>query len=129
MATGPASSMLDRLAASGAVWRGTSGAGLKTEASGIVALDTRLPGGGWPAGALSELLIPAHGIGELSLVLPTLARLTQAGRHAAFVAPPHLPYPPALAQAGVVLERSLVVEPKTADETLWAIEQLLRTSA
>jgi cell division inhibitor SulA len=123
------SALLERLTASGAIWRGTSGAGLRAEPSGIAALDTRLPGGGWPAGALSELLIPAHGIGELSLALPLLARLTQAGRHAAFVAPPHIPYAPALARAGVALERTLVVEPKTADETIWATEQLLRTAA
>jgi hypothetical protein len=129
MANTPNPALLDQLAASGAVWRGTSGSGLRVEASGIAALDARLPGGGWPAGALSELLIPAHGIGEVSLALPAVARLTQAGRHAAFVAPPHIPYAPALAQAGVVLERTLIVEPKTADETVWTIEQLLRTSA
>lgn len=121
--------LLDQLAARGAVWRGTAGTGLRVEPSGIAALDAHLPGGGWPAGALSELLIPAHGIGELSLALPAVARLTQAGRHAAFIAPPHLPYAPALAQAGVVLERTLIVEPPSADETVWAVEQLLRTSA
>jgi hypothetical protein len=125
----PATSLLDTLAARGEVWRGTSGTGLRAEPTGIAALDAHLPGGGWPAGALSELLIPAHGIGEFSLALPALARLTQAGRHAALVAPPHLPYAPALAQAGLVLERTLVIEPKTPEEALWAAEQLLRTSA
>jgi len=122
-------SLLDRLTAGGAVWRGTSGAGLRTEPSGIPVLDAQLPGGGWPAGAISELLIPAHGIGELGLALPALARLTQAGRLAAFVAAPHLPYAPALAQAGLDLDRCLVIESKTADETVWAAEQLLRSGA
>lgn len=124
-----ASPTLESLRQQGAVWRGTSGAGLRALPSGIATLDARLPGGGWPAGALSELLIPAHGIGELSLALPLAARVTQSGRLAAFVAPPLLPYAPALAQAGCVLERTLIVEPKTADEAVWAAEQLLRSPA
>ena len=129
MASRPNPAMLEQLASSGVEWRGTSGTGLRVEPSGVAALDARLPGGGWPAGALSELLIPTHGIGEVTLVLPTLARLPQAGRHAAIIAPPHVPSAPALAQAGVILERTLVVEPKTADEAVWVTEQLLRTSA
>ena len=34
--------------------------------------DAELPGGGWPAGALIELLADRPGIGELSLPLPLL---------------------------------------------------------
>ena len=117
------------LAARSDVWRGAHGGRPPTEPSGIASLDARLPGGGWPLGALSELLLEANGIGELQLLLPLLARLTQAGRHIACVAPPHIPYAPALARAGLWLPRTLVVEPRTADETLWAAEQLLRTPA
>jgi hypothetical protein len=125
----PQESLVAGLVARGALWRGTSGAGLPAQATGITALDTRLPGGGWPAGALSELLIQAHGIGELGLALPLLARLTKARQQVTFVAPPHIPYAPALAQAGVLANRVLVIEPKTDDEALWAAEQLLRTPA
>jgi hypothetical protein len=120
---------LDTLTARGQIWRGATGAQIRAEASGCAALDARLPGGGWPAGALSELFIETHGLGELSLALPLLARLSQAGRHVALVAPPQLPYAPALAQAGLALSHSLIVEPDTAEEALWAAEQLLRTPA
>ena len=44
-------------------------------ASGLEALDAQLPGGGWPLGALTEILLQHHGIGELQLLMPALARL------------------------------------------------------
>jgi len=59
----------------------------------VVALDAALPSGGWPESALTEFLLPADGIGELRLLLPTLARLTQAARDIVLIAPPYLPYP------------------------------------
>jgi protein ImuA len=152
MSQKPTQSLVDPLSAltaRGMVWRGTSGAQVRAISSGIHALDQRLPGGGWPLGALSELLIPAHGIGELSLMLPAAAKLTQSGQVVAFIAPPQLPYAPALAQAGLDLSRTLIIEPqpggqsrkpesspnsKTAEdgkkecakESIWAAEQLLR---
>jgi hypothetical protein len=67
----------------------------------------------------------AQGIGELSLVLPALARVTHANRYLAWIAPPWLPCPAALAQAGIVLERLLLVRADTPS-SLWAAEQLLR---
>ena len=44
-----------------------------TLASGFPRLDAELPGGGWPRGALTELLAEHEGIGELGLLLPALA--------------------------------------------------------
>ena len=41
--------------------------------SGFPELDRALPGGGWPQGALTELLSDEEGIGELRLLLPALA--------------------------------------------------------
>jgi cell division inhibitor SulA len=94
--------------------------------SGFAALDEVLPGGGWPQKALTEILFPRHGVGELSLLLPALARLSQGGRWIAFVAPPYLPYAPALARAGVDLSRLLLIHPKSTQDGLWAVEQTLR---
>jgi protein ImuA len=37
---------------------------------------SELPGGGWPRGGLTELLPVCRGVGELSLLLPALARLS-----------------------------------------------------
>jgi len=46
--------------------------------SGFAALDAVLPGGGWPAGTLTELLLPHPGVGEWRLLAPALAALQQA---------------------------------------------------
>ena len=67
--------------------------------SGFDELDRRLPRGGWPLGALIELLSVAQGIGELGLFLPALSRLAHSGRYIAWIAPPYLPYAPALVAA------------------------------
>ena len=70
-------------------------------------LDAELPGGGWPATALIEILPQHEGIGELRILGHTLARLSNEGRSLAWIAPPHLPYAPALQAAGIDLARLL----------------------
>jgi cell division inhibitor SulA/protein ImuA len=89
-------------------------------------LDQALPGGGWPTHALSEILGSREGIGELQLVLPALARLTSAAKRVVWLAPPHLPYAPALAAAGVDLAHLAVVRAPGRRDALWAAEQVLR---
>jgi cell division inhibitor SulA len=97
-------------------------AGLPT---GFSELDRCLPGAGWPAACLTELLPDQLGIGELSLLMPALARLSQERRWIAWIAPPHVPYAPALNAAGVDLSRQLVVHARDGLETHWAVEQAL----
>lgn len=94
---------------------------------GHTSLDARLPGGGLPCGALTEIRPEPRGCGELRLLLPLLAARTGAGERVAFVDPPHAPYAPALAAAGVHLDRVLVVQAETPAANLWAAEQLLRS--
>ena len=65
-------------------------------------LDGQLPGGGWPDSGLVELLPNESGIGELRLLMPALAKLSREARWIAWIAPPYLPYAPALASAGIV---------------------------
>lgn len=89
-------------------------------------LDAILPGGGWPAGAIVELMPTATGIGELRLVLPTLAQLSRTEHHVGFVSPPYVPFAPALAKQGIALERLVVIDARTTEDTLWAFEQTLR---
>lgn len=93
--------------------------------TGLAELDALLPGGGWPRGALSEILIEQDGIGECSLLLPALAALTQARRRVALVAPPYVPYAPALAAAGIDLAQLVHIDAGAAD-THWTAEQCLR---
>ena len=98
-------------------------------ATGFAQLDAVLPGGGWPVGAITELMPETQGIGELSLLMPALAQLSRAGRYFAWIAPPCLPYPPALAQHGLALDRLLLVQAHDARTVLWVAEQLLRCPA
>jgi hypothetical protein len=97
--------------------------------SGFAELDANLPGGGWPCGAIAELMSDAIGIGELGLLMPALSDLARAGRYIAWIAPPYLPYAPALAQRGLPLERMLLIRTQTLQQSLWATEQALRCPA
>jgi len=97
--------------------------------TGFAALDAELPGGGWPTGCLTECL-PAHeGIGELRILGPALAALSRAGKRLAWIAPPHLPYAPALDAAGIALPQLLIVRTASARDALWAAEQALASAA
>jgi cell division inhibitor SulA/protein ImuA len=118
------------------VWRGASGRSARAVLpSGFPTLDSRLPGGGWPRGALIEIFVSRYGIGELTLLIPALAALTravpgEAPKWVAWIAPPFIPYPPALTQRGVRIERLLMIHPSAARrDRLWAIEQVVRSGS
>ena len=102
------------------VWRGRAPSAASTTAlsTGWAALDAVLPGGGWPPAALTEILFPVDGVGELRLVWPSLA---QAWR-----------------RAGVVLDNLQIIKPhdgghggsdRAGRQALWAAEQCLRSAA
>ncbi|MGA7539681.1 MAG: translesion DNA synthesis-associated protein ImuA [Steroidobacteraceae bacterium] len=118
-----------------AIWRGRSAARIQTLSTGFPVLDEGLPGGGWPQAGLIEILPTCFGAGELSLLLPALAAVTQRpqARWCAWVAPPLQPFAPALAECGLALERMLVVRAQGKDaggkSALWAFEQTLRSGA
>jgi cell division inhibitor SulA/protein ImuA len=97
--------------------------------TGHAMLDAELPGGGWPRAALVEILTAYEGLGALRLVAPALARLSDTGRWLAFIAPPHVPYAPALVAMGIELTRVLVVHERDRKRMLWALEQSLRSGA
>jgi cell division inhibitor SulA len=97
--------------------------------SGFVALDRELPGGGWPQGSLTELLLDHQGIGELRLVLPALKRLVQAGQWIALIAPPHVPYAPAFAGHGIDPGRVVVIDTAEEKNRWWSAEQVLRANS
>jgi protein ImuA len=105
------------------------------QATGDALLDAHLPGGGWPVGALVELLQPAGVHSEWRLLLPALAACGRGP--VVMVGPPQLPFAPALSRLGLRSGRLLsVLASSTAGEgarikdeasgRLWATEQVLR---
>ena len=119
---------LDDMLASREVWRGQAMPASAVEpacATGLHALDDALPTRGWPR-ALTELLIPADGVGELHLLWPALARVSRDGGRIVLVAPPYVPYAPAWEAAGVQL-RMLQLVDATSTDALWAAEQCMRS--
>ena len=121
-----AEASLDHLLRRGLLWKGgeTPANGSRMLSSGFGELD-RITGGGWPAGALVEL-VSVSSLG-LSLLVPVLARLSAEPRWLAWVDPPWHPHAPALAARGIEVARLLRVKSRDGKEGLWAAEQLLRS--
>lgn len=122
-------STLATLLAHPAIWRGAQLGRVTTPSlpTGFPRLDAELPGGGWPTAALTEILPQHDGIGELRILGHALAGLSARGRWLAWIAPPYLPYAPALQAMGINLDRVLFIKTRSPRETLWAIEQTLRS--
>ena len=98
--------------------------------TGFDVLDQQLTGGGWPRGAMTEILTDdREGRDGLALVVPSLAALSRESRWIVLVAPPLIPYAPALVARGVNLSRLLLLHPRGQQEQLWALEQALRSDA
>jgi hypothetical protein len=109
------------------LWRGKQVAQpAHTLGTGHASLDESLPGNGWPVGAVTELIHATAGCGELSLLLPALARLSQDNHWIAMIDPPWIPYPSALHGSGMALEKLLLVRTQNRSESLWACEQVVR---
>src|SRR5438132_12373249 len=112
------------------LWRGDRLAPVERAVpSGFADLDEELPGGGWPQGALTELLLNEQGIGELRLLLPALRRLAKSGEWIALVAPPHIPYAPAFAAASIDPGRVIIIDTAQTKDRWWAAEQVLRANS
>jgi hypothetical protein len=123
--------VIDRLLSQPGLWRATSLERVtqKCVPSGFSALDAELPGGGWPIGALTELLLAHEGIGELRMLGRALAALSRNQQRLAWIAPPHQPFAPALAAAGIDLANLVIVRTACERDTLWASEQALSSGA
>src|SRR5271155_2915228 len=127
---------LDCILADARVWKlkdASAAPACPVWSTGKSALDARLPGGGWPTASLIEVLLDDTGLGEVQLFLPALVECQRRTGYGGsedvpwlvWIAPPHEPYAPALAQQGINLGRLLVVRPNSATEALWAAEQAL----
>jgi hypothetical protein len=108
-------------------------------ASSFAVLDAFLPWRGWPVGAMTEIMTDITGCGELSLILPAMARLTQEKRQIICIGAPHELFAPALVStetgagfaAGVDISRVTQINAancsKKHKDNLWSTEQILKT--
>ena len=111
-------------------------------ASGYSELDAQLPGGGWPARVLTELLLPHAGVGELRLLAPALAALQRRQRSLMWFDPPAAPCAWALGALDIDVGQLVVVHSRSARapalkgrarallpaaDLLWALEQALKS--
>ena len=111
------------------VWRGDElgTADMQVVGTGHAALDTELPGGGWPIGAMTEVLQHRPEAHVWQLLLPALARAVQArSGPVVLVGAPHEPFGPSLAAAGLPTEALMWVRSEASAARLWACQQALR---
>lgn len=126
------------------VWRAgeLGSASLQAVDTGYAALNQVLPGGGWPQGALVELLQPQAGLHEWGLLAPALAAVqavvqtatlaaipkTSSPRLVVLIGPPYGPFGPALAARQLDMRQLLCVQarPGDAPALLWATREALQ---
>jgi protein ImuA len=111
------------------LWRASQLARSSTHCvdTGHAALSAQLPGGGWPTGALVDLLLQQPGIGELRLLRPALAEV--AKRRIVLLQPPHPPQALAMAALGVPPADLIWLRAGQTADALWAAEQVLRSGS
>lgn len=111
------------------LWRASQLARGRTNCidTGHSALSSQLPNGGWPKGALVELLVQQPGIGEMRLLAPALKAV--ADRRVILLQPPHVPQALSLAALGVPPASAIWLRADRTADALWAAEQVLRSGS
>ena len=118
--------------ANAGVWRAgeLGGAESRVVQTGFSALDAVLPGGGWPLGALTEVLQPQAGVHEWGLVAAALAGLQLAAPQQllALAGAPYVPFGPALGARQLNMQRLLCIGARQGDAPalLWATREALQ---
>lgn len=115
----------------GRIWRGDTlgSAADSVIPSGFDELDKELPGGGWPTRNLTELLLTAEGLGEISLLGPSLEQITGNGRNILLVGPPYIPYMHAWENLHIDSGRIVMARLYKPAERLWVLEQGIKSAA
>ncbi len=87
-------------------------------ASGHAPLDAELPGGGWPVGAMSEILLPATAHPEWALIGKALVQALNGGggvggtlQRAVLVSPPMEVFTPVMAHMGIAVQQLCCIQP------------------
>lgn len=114
-----------------AIWRGNELGSPVTSviSSGFTALDTELPGGGWPCRSLTEVLQPQPSVAEWRLLAPAMRRVVHLGQDVVVVGPPKHPHLPGLRHVGLDERRLVWIQSEAPAERLWVTEQLIKANA
>jgi protein ImuA len=115
----------------GRIWRGDAlgSAADPVVSSGFDELDKELPGGGWPTRNLTELLLTAEGVGEISLLGPSLGQIAGSGKNILLVGPPYIPYMHAWENLDIDSRRIVMARVYKPAERLWVFEQGIKSAA
>jgi protein ImuA len=113
-----------------ALWRATQLARAKgrTVDTGYAALSDELPGGGWPLGTMTELLLQQAGIGEMRLLGPAMAAVSNK-RPIALIAPQQIPNAHGYAYMGIDPGKLMWLKAAKSSDALWSAEQILRAGS
>ncbi|QOV90840.1 ImuA family protein [Humisphaera borealis] len=95
--------------------------------TGLALLDAAAPGGAFELGVVHELLYPPRGSPPrtFALLLAIAAARARAGP-VIWSDPQATLYPPAIARAGLPLDRLLILRPRSPADELWAATQCMR---
>ncbi|MFM2484096.1 translesion DNA synthesis-associated protein ImuA [Celerinatantimonas yamalensis] len=97
--------------------------------SGYPTLDNQLIDHGWSCDSINEIYVESPGLGELQLVAPVLAELSEQKRWIIWIAPPAIPNAPALRQLNINIDRILIVHSDSKKDRFWALEQALQSGS
>ncbi|AKJ28860.1 translesion DNA synthesis-associated protein ImuA [Caldimonas brevitalea] len=100
----------------------------RTVSTGFAPLDQELPGGGWPCGAVTEILQPHPALAEWRLLAPALRALSLAKRPLWLVGAPMIPFCPGLRDAGIDENQLIRVDAQAPAQRLWATEQAVKAT-
>ena len=94
--------------------------------TGFTGLNGLLPNGGWPRKSMTEIVVPDWGHGELQILLPLLRHVQSLEKQIAFIAPPFIPYAPALEQSGLNLDRLIVIDSGLPAKDIWWVAEKIQ---
>jgi protein ImuA len=98
-------------------------------ATGVEQLDSALPNGGLPNGAVTEILSGTPGIGAMSFALRIAGRAAPDQRPIVLIDGADDFYPPAARRLGLHVDQLVVVRPRHGKDAVWAADQCLRCPA
>lgn len=95
--------------------------------TGHMALSNQLPGGGWPTGEMTEVMVQQSGSGEIRLIGPALIKVAE--RKIVLIDPPHPPHAIALAGLGIDVSNVLWIKSSVGADALWAAQTVLKSNS